>query len=247
MEFPNEDNIELTPVTADSEESNGEEGNESRAELKRKRKNTRWIARIISFIFFPLLIPIYATLMLFDMHIFTYYPTPYVSAAKTTIFIFGIIIPCVSFIFLKVVKAISDLHVPRKEERIIPYICISFCYLCCAYLLFRNAMPTWVVNMNISVAFVIFTESIISRFWRISGHASSMGLWAGTILVSGYATYTNVCTPFCIVLLIAGVFSSARMYLNRHTNEQLLVGFIYGMLSVVLIEWLNPAILLRFI
>lgn len=218
-----------------------------RAEMKRKRKNTRWIAKIISFIFFPLLMPLYATLLLFSMRIFTYYPTPYVIEAKRTIFIFGIVLPCVSFIILKVLKAISDIRLPRKEERIIPYLCIAFSYLCCAYLLFRAAMPLWVVNMIITVAFVISTESIISKYWRISGHASSMGMLVGSIAVSGYCTYTNVCPMICIFLFLTGVVGCARMYLNRHTSEQLMAGFVYGAACMVLMEYINPAQLLQFI
>lgn len=234
-----------------SAEDNNEEKivneNDSRAEMKKKRKNTRWIARIISFIFFPLLIPIYATLLIFDMKIFTYYPTPYVEAAQRTIVIFGIILPCVSFIILKVVKAISDIHLPRKEERVAPYLCIAFCYLCCAYLLYRNAMPQWVVDMTLSVSVMITLESIISQFWRISGHASSMGMLVGSITVAGYFTYTNVNTLFCILLLLTGIVGSARMYLNRHTAEQLIAGFLFGMGCVMLMAYLNPAQFFRYI
>lgn len=244
MDNQNIDHIELEEQNVGLSEK---EISEARMEAKKKRKNTRWIAKIISFIFFPLLVPIYATFMLFNMKIFTYYPTPYVEAAKMTIFLFGIVLPCISFIILKVVKAISDWRLPRKEERVAPYLCIAFCYLCCAYILFRNAMPLWVVNMIISVSFMISTESIISRYWRISGHASSMGMLVGSIIVTGYCTYTNVTNTLCIYLLITGIVGTARMYLNRHTAEQLMAGFLYGAACIILMALLNPAQLFRYI
>ncbi len=245
MEQPTTSPVDITDNTENTESE--ELSERERAEMKRKRKNTRWIAKIISFVFFPLLMPIYATFLLFNMKLFTYYPTPYVTEAKRTIFLFGIVLPCVSFIILKVFKAISDLRLPRKEERVIPYLSIAFCYLCCAYLLLRAAMPLWVVNLVISVAFVISVESIISKYWRISGHASSMGMLVGSIAVSGYCTYTNVCPMICYFLLLTGIVGCARMYLNRHTSEQLMAGFVFGAASMVLMEFLNPAQLLRLI
>ena len=212
---------------------------------KKRKKIFKNIAKAISFIFFPLLMPVYGTFMLFNMKLFTYYPIQYVDTAKKTIYIFGIILPCLSFIILKLFKAISDVRVPRKEERLIPYICIACCYLYCAYLLYRNAMPMWVINLVLCVSFVIFVESIISQFWRISGHATSMGLMAGAIIVTGYCTYTNVCVTLCVFVFIAGIVGSARLYLKRHTDAQLIAGFFFGLLSVLFIAYVNPGQIFR--
>ncbi|MBO7507024.1 MAG: hypothetical protein J6T67_06535 [Paludibacteraceae bacterium] len=214
---------------------------------KKRKKISKNIAKAISFIFFPLLMPVYGTFMLFNMKIFSYYPVQYVDTARKTIYIFGVILPCLSFIILKLFKAISDVRVPRKEERLIPYICIACCYLYCAYLLYRNAMPMWVIDLVLCVSFVIFLESIISQFWRISGHATSTGLMTGAILVAGYSTYTDVCTLVCIFVLIAGIVGSARIYLNRHTEAQLHTGFFFGFFSVFIISYLNPGQIFRLI
>lgn len=212
---------------------------------KKRKKFFKNLAKAVSFIFFPLLMPVYGTFMLFNMKLFTYYPVQYVDTARKTIYIFGIILPCLSFIILKLFKAISDVRVPRKEERLMPYLCIACCYLYCAYLLFRNAMPIWVINLVLCVSFVIFLESIISQFWRISGHATSMGLMTGAIIVAGYSTYTNVCTTLSVFVFIAGIVGTARLYLNRHTDAQLLVGFLFGLLSVLLISYINPGQVFR--
>lgn len=222
-----------------------EHSSNANSSKKKRKKIFKNIAKAISFIFFPLLMPVYGTFMLFNMKLFTYYPIQYVDTAKKTIYIFGIILPCLSFIILKLFKAISDVRVPRKEERLIPYICIACCYLYCAYLLYRNAMPMWVINLVLCVSFVIFVESIISQFWRISGHATSTGLMTGAILVAGYSTYTEVRDLVCMFVLLAGIVGSARIYLNRHTEAQLHTGFFFGFFSVLLIAYLNPAQIFR--
>ncbi len=212
---------------------------------KRQKKIFKNIAKAISFIFFPLLIPVYGTLMLFNMKLFSYYPTQYVASARNTIFIFGIIFPCVMFVILKLFKAISDIRVPRKEERLIPFLVIGLCYLYCAYMLYHYAMPLWVINMILSVSIVIFLESVISQFWRISGHATSMGMLIGAIMVTSYCTYTNLCFLLCLFFVIAGIVASARLYLKRHTLAQLLVGFFFGLCSVILVSILNPGRIFR--
>lgn len=218
-----------------------------RNKKKKIKKVFKNIAKAISFLFFPLLIPVYGTFMLFSMKLFTYYPTPYIEKAKSTIIIFGVILPCIVFIALKLVKAISDVRLPKKEERLAPFICIAFCYLCCAYILFRCAMPLWVINLILSVTIVILIESIISIFWKISGHATSMGMLIGAIMVAGYHTYSNVNVTLIISLLIAGVVGTARMYLNRHTTGQIILGFLFGCACVILLSILNPGQIMRFI
>ena len=231
--------------TLDRDEPQHETANSQSSQKKKRKKMFKNLAKAISFIFFPLLMPVYGTFMLFNMKLFTYYPVQYVDTARKTIYIFGIILPCLSFIILKLFKAISDVRVPRKEERLVPYLCIACCYLYCAYLLFRNAMPIWVINLVLCVSFVIFIESIISQFWRISGHATSMGLMTGAIMVAGYSTYTNVCTTLSVFVFIAGIVGTARLYLNRHTDAQLIVGFFFGLLSVLLISYINPGQVFR--
>lgn len=236
MNSPNGGNL----FTLEKNEPQQGQENKQQSPKKKRKKIFKNVAKAISFIFFPLLMPVYGTFMLFNMKLFTYYPIQYVDTARKTIYIFGIILPCLSFIILKLFKAISDVRVPRKEERILPYICIACCYLYCAYLLYRNAMPMWVIDLVICVSFVIFVESIISKFWRISGHATSMGMMAGAIMVAGYSTYTNVCSTLIVYTFLAGVVGSARLYLNRHTDAQLLVGFSFGLLSVLLISYIDP-------
>ena len=90
-----------------------------------------------------------------------------------------------------------------------------------------------------------FSASSISMFWRISGHATSMGLMAGAIMVTGYSTYTDVCTTLSVFTFLAGIVGSARLYLNRHTDAQLIAGFFFGLLSVIFISYVNPGQVFR--
>lgn len=255
LNSPNETK-EIFSTTAQEERMSNANKNDKEAEMhkyaqrnkkKKMKKVFKNIAKAISFLFFPLLIPVYGTFMLFSMQLFTYYPTPYIEKAKSTIIIFGVILPCIIFIALKLVKAISDVRLPKKEERLAPFICIAFCYLCCAYILFRCAMPLWVINLILSVTIVILIESVISVFWKISGHATSMGMLIGAIMVAGYHTYSNVNTTLIISLLIAGIVGTARMYLNRHTTGQIILGFLFGCACVILVSILNPGQIMRLI
>jgi len=82
-----------------------------------------------------------------------------------------------------------------------------------------------VLSMNLSV----LTAAVISMRVKISAHTISISGVVGFLL----ATANNqrdgsLIIPFVVVLILAGALASARLFLNKHTPFQVILGAICG-------------------
>lgn len=203
------------------------------------------ISKFLSFVFFPLFIPIYGITLLFNMDIFSFYPKRLTILSYYVVIFFTILLPLFFIQLLAITKIISDAKMREKEDRIIPYIITSILFLLGSCMLFRLGMPLFFINISISASIAILIDAIISKWWKISAHMTGIGgLSAGIVLV-GIATYVNTSTTLILALIVAGVLASARLQLKRHTPAQIVAGFLNGFISVFLFSLINWGSLLR--
>ena len=204
------------------------------------------VAKIISFLMFPLFMPLYGIVLLFRLEFFSFYPAFYMQGAYLTIFLLGLLVPVLNLYILWKTKVISDIRVYKKEDRVIPYICTAISYLFASYMLYRLAMPLYVVNIGIGVAFSTLVAALVSIKWQISAHATGIGGLIAAVVVICYWTHTNAPVFVCFLFLCAGVLGTARLWLNRHTPAQLVAGFFNGFLFVILFSVLNIGHIFRY-
>lgn len=203
------------------------------------------IAKIISFLFFPLFMPIYGLSLLFSHRLFSVYPMRYIHAAFLVTFMCCILLPLCSFYVLKALKVISDVKMYEKEERVVPLTFAAVFFFICSYELYLFAMPLFVVNIAIGTAVATLLVAIISRWWKISGHMTGIGALTSSIFVMGLSTYTNTSVVLCCAFFISGLVASARYTLKRHSFEQLAAGFANGFLTILLFSFSNISNLFR--
>lgn len=197
------------------------------------------IAKILSFLMFPLFMPLYGVILLFNLEIFSFYPAFYMKGTFLTVVLLGILVPIFSLYILWRFGVISDFRVYKREDRVIPYIFTAIAYFFVSYMLYRLAMPLYVVNIAIGVAFATLIDAIVSLKWKISAHATGIGGLIAAVVVICYWTHTNAPVFVCFLFLCAGVLGAARLWLNRHTPAQLVAGFFNGFLFVLLFSFLN--------
>jgi len=199
----------------------------------------KFIANFLSVIFFPLFIPIYGSLLLFSLMIFSYYPPFYIRNAYMAIFIFGTIIPSLCIFVLYKARIISDVGLTRQRDRSIPYFCTSLSYFVCAFALDRLAMPKFVSMLMIAVAVALLINSIVNIWWKISAHMTGIGGLLGGILYVSYQSHINPYEWIIAIMLACGVIAAARLYLNAHTPGQIVAGFLNGVVCTLIIPSLN--------
>lgn len=193
------------------------------------------IAKIISYLFHPLLMPTYAFLALFNIKAYFSLIIPMEGKIRILLLIFIVtfIFPVMVILFFRSTNVIRSLYQLSRQERKFPYVTTIAFYLMAYYLL---------KNVQISPIFHYFTFGatvlsmavfVVNFFWKISAHMIAIGGITGMLL--GLAFTGIVGNPYLVVVsvFIAGIIGFARLQLKGNTHAQIYSGFLLGVLGMI--------------
>lgn len=194
----------------------------------------RKLAWFFSIILHPLLLPTLTFFLLLYVSPNTTIPIHQEGryAIMMIIFILTFMFPMLWIYLLYLTNVIKDIRMQNKEERIIPFITTSVCYVIITFMfLFMekfNILPILAVITG-SVSLSIFLVTIITFSWKISAHSVGIAGVVGFILgLSLKYGSDGLLFPFLISIALAGILMSSRLYLNAHTPMQILAGAFLG-------------------
>ncbi len=198
--------------------------------------------KIISVIFHPLLIATYLSAILFKMapELFPRIIPQASSQFVLVIFITTCLMPALSIFLLRSFSYISNLELTNRNERIRPFIFIVAYYAISSYL-FQEKLGMGAVFMTviIGVTILIGLLLIITRWFKISIHATA--IWSAVGFVSAMIVVLNLNLGWIYYLLVfvAGLTSTSRLYLGYHQPKEVwagtILGFSYSFLTILLI------------
>lgn len=165
------------------------------------------------------------------------------------------IMPAFAVVMLKAVGLVKSLELKDRYERIGPYIITGIFYLW----MFINFKNNPVIPRSFAVAVLgatigLFAGFFVNNFTKISAHGVGMGGLVGLAAIStgffNFDTFTlnlgwlglfEISTNFVMItcIILAGVVSTARLYLEAHTEKQLYFGLAVGFVS----QWVALAFL----
>ena len=198
--------------------------------------------RFVSGLFHPLLLTSYLMGILY-----IYQPQFYSPVDQTQIpklisagFITTFLIPVLSVLIMKLTSRITSLSLSSREERFLPFISILLFYGSTTYLFTtRIGILPPLSTIMFTNAILIALLLILTSQLKISIHAAANWALAG-IMASISIKYTGMSTilPLALCVLIAGLVSSSRLFLGRHTPKEVWigsgVGFTLGLVSVII-------------
>jgi membrane-associated phospholipid phosphatase len=214
----------------------------------------RIISQIISWIFMPLFMPIYALLLVMfipsnidfmqnDQCMYAM-DLQFKKAFLYMFLIFAVLAPGISFILLKRSGLISSLEMDERRERFIPILVMAiYCLVLFFYILYliqsnRLTVPTFIVALPLSGAAVTTVFLIVNRWKKISIHAASAGILTGFVLAYILRQVDYQLWVFILSIVISGLVMSARLYLQKHTFSEVLIGWcIGGFITFVICFW----------
>jgi hypothetical protein len=170
----------------------------------------RLAARIISYIFHPLFIPVYISWMIFRIQ------SPVFSALNETgrnfyiprFFLLYTFFPLISVLLLKAVGFISSIHLENKRDRIV------------------------VVSLAIFLASI--GGLMANIYMKVSMHAIAAGVMAAFVMLLGFSEDLSFGIYISIVLFLTGIICTARFVDSDHTAKEIYVGLLVGILSLVI-------------
>lgn len=191
--------------------------------------------KIISVIFHPIFMPVYLAFL-----IVAYVPNsfPELFGRKYNMHMMMIAIlmvgfPLISLAIMKALGMIKSFSMKNVKERFIPMIAVATYYLW-TFMMFKpdskTAFATDPVlsNMILGTVVSIFLAFFFNSFYKISMHAIAAGGMLGVIMnIMPLASYNMT---FILIggIILAGLISTARLYLKEHTNKEVYMGFFAG-------------------
>lgn len=149
-----------------------------------------------------------------------------------SIFILTFLIPVISILLLKVTNKVSSLEMTNREERVLPFFFIAAFYSVTTYLLNSKMMlPETIFVLMMVVSVLVSVIFLISLKFKISVH--SAGIWGTAGTFSGLAIRyldSSLVIPLLLLYLVAGLTTSSRLYLGRHTPLESWTGAIIGLM-----------------
>lgn len=191
----------------------------------------RVVAKIISFLFHPLLLTTYLVTL-----IGYYFPTMLMVAPQNMrpilafIFCFTFILPAVNILIFKIFGTISNYTMDSRRERLVPFVAISVIYIVMTFLFYyRLPFSSNFSNLMLLVTMLVVAGTAITFFYKVSIH--SLAMWGGVgILVplNKAMEQSYLLWPTAGIIVAAGLVMSARLYLDAHTPRQVMIGGLVG-------------------
>ena len=195
------------------------------------------LARAISYIFHPLLIPIYTLLLLLNLNSFLSVSLPfsYKLTLGGVVFLTTVLFPLFLSWMLARLNIISSVFMNTKEERIYPILAISvFYYL--TYFLLRGVHVSTIFSYYMLGATLLSILALIINFYRkISLHMIGIGGFTGLFLGLSLNFGINLNTEIFTGILLGGIIGFARLKENSHHPAEIYSGFLMGAVVMTLL------------
>ena len=196
------------------------------------------LAQLISVIAHPLLVVTYLSGLFFyttPEHIgITTLSASTIQSILALLFVCTFLVPSVCIFLLYKMGHIRSIQLNERRERTLPYLLAGLIYGGTALLfgaLLQNFTPlnTLLATLLSSTSLAILLVALINQSWKISAHTTGIGGALGAILgLYWFSGADTLYFPLLLTLLLCGLVSSARLYLNAHTPAQVNAGLLLG-------------------
>ncbi|WP_233219039.1 hypothetical protein [Adhaeribacter arboris] len=191
------------------------------------------LAKFISFIFHPLLVPSYLYYLLLYFMPVSLLTFPLVSRWLVMLLVFfsTFLIPTLGTLALVRTGYIKSIMAEERSDRAWPLFFTTVCFGMLTYMFYREQVfdPLLYLIMVV-ITLAVFFIFAISYFWKISAHGVGIGGALGFIILL-HTWQPEQRTLYLVSgsILLSGVVLSARLALDAHTPLQVYTGFIMGL------------------
>jgi membrane-associated phospholipid phosphatase len=207
------------------------------------------LSKFISWVFIPLLTPIYALLIAMYFPVLTkdFYQENSLfilpDEGKTVLLYlftaFSFVAPALTILFLQTQGKLKSVMMEDRSERILPAALVVLYAISLFTLLLYKVPETlpgsrFLFGLSLGSLLTVLITTVLTLKWKVSLHSAGMGILTG--FVFAYDAQMSIFNmPLLLALFVAsGVVMSARMYLKLHTLSQLLIGFFIGFLALLI-------------
>jgi hypothetical protein len=187
------------------------------------------LARIITFIFHPLLMPLYGMAIIFSAPTLFGYLSYNVKKLLFLIILVNNVFLPVSFLpFFFRRNIITSWSINERKERNIPLIITTLLYCTTSFIIFRFPIPLFLKSFIFGTAFLSLIITVINFWWKISIHAVGTGAIIALVLILSLKMDTSLEWYLISAIISGGLVLSSRLKLNHHNPWQVWIGLFTG-------------------
>jgi hypothetical protein len=191
------------------------------------------VAKIISYVFHPLFIPVYVTAYLIYIHpyLFAAYDDKQKFLRLLSVFLITVFFPALTVFLLWRLKFAESIYLRTQKERIIPFVA-SIIYFFWAFWVARNleGTPSPMVFFFLGIFLSASAASIANNYFKISLHGLGVGGAAAFMILLGLVTSDPMGIVISITILIAGLVCTSRLIVSDHHPIEVYSGVIVAAL-----------------
>jgi hypothetical protein len=195
-------------------------------------------SKIISSFFHPINFPI-AGAILYFLLLPKYLYIEQERMLLTVIFAITYIFPLVLIILLKSFKMIDSYHMTTVEERKFPLLLFISITFFIGYWLFKSTVVDLLslfyfgYGLGLTLAYILLYFKI-----KVSLHTAAISGLIGFIAFFSFYYKVNLILILAILLLLNGIVATIRLRLQAHKFNEVLLGFILGLLTQFLVYFI---------
>jgi len=187
------------------------------------------LAKIVSVVFHPLLMPVYGLVIIFSgQTLFGYLPFGVKRLLLLIILINNVFLPISLMPFLYHRGIITTWTVDDRRERLIPFVLTTVLYGATSFIFFRFPLPLFLKSFIFGALFLSILVTVINLKWKISVHSVGAGALLAMVLILSFRMYTPLVWHIVTVVIASGIVLSSRLKLNYHNPQQVWFGFFTG-------------------
>jgi len=154
----------------------------------------------------------------------------------TLLLINNVLLPIITFFFLKRQGIIQSFQMETAVERTVPYFILSALYAVTTTMLFRTKyIDPSIILVPLSAAASILAIIPINKYFKISVHMTAIGSAIAYLFLLHFYTESNLIMLIIFAILTAGIIASSRLYLKAHNTQEIYSGFFVGLIITFLV------------
>ena len=197
------------------------------------------LARIISFLFHPLLMATYLFTLLAWALPSALAPLPPEKHFTFIILIFIVtfILPVTNVGIFKAFGTIRSFAMKERRERLLPFLFISLIYVLVTYLLHYKVKISFSDNflkLMMVIDLLVIVSTLATFFFKVSVH--SVGIWGLigiTLLLTKISEVNTLLYAVVGLILLAGLVMSSRLQLHAHSSREVMLGGVLGLATSI--------------
>ena len=188
-----------------------------------KAKHIIMMAKALSAVFSPFHLPVVGLILLFGFSYLSFLPWDVKLYILLVVYTFTILLPTCLIRLYRRYQGWSRIELGIKERRVVPYVISILCYFTCYF-----------GSIVVASLLIQVVCAIINLWWKISTHSAAIGGVTGALIAFAAIFNFNPVWWICLLLLLAGMVGTSRIILRQHTLEQVVAGYLIGIVCAFL-------------